>query len=349
MGVEIVRKTGGLRLRLQPALRAGYAKRSDTTTMEWAPAASGIGSRIEWRMANGKPFAAIIGRWRRREDETLSSSTIEELLVVKVTANGGCEVATVGALSPGALVAAREIADTRAASFRCGIDKPALNGNAANGSVRLLDDHFGEHETLEHNGSLVELSHFPSGAVEIRYRQSKPSLKVEVGTLLLRGQERAGQITGSAFLFKAGCKPAEYSVTGRRTDGVLVLEGNAPRREPGSYAASAASKAPKPSRLAFSHEPITEAAATQPERAIAPCGQCISATVKAIDGVGTEHAHATAEITSEDVRGYCIVGPLDAARGILELGDPAFALIAAGRCIPGMGDVLAGCGRILLG
>ena len=203
-------------------------------------------------MANGKPFAAIIGRWRRLEEEALSSSTIEELLVVKVTANGGCEVATVGALSPGALVAAREIADTRAGSFRCGIDKPALNGNAANGSVRLLDDHFGEHETLEHNGSLVELSHFPSGAVEIRYRQPKPSLKVEVGTLLSRGQERAGQITGSAFLFKAGCKPAEYNVTGRRTDGVLVLEGNAPRREPGSCAASAASNVPKPSRLAFS-------------------------------------------------------------------------------------------------
>ena len=65
----------------------GYGKRSDTTAMEWAPAASGIGSRIEWRMANGQPFAAIVGRWRRLEDKTLSSSTIEELLVVKITAN----------------------------------------------------------------------------------------------------------------------------------------------------------------------------------------------------------------------------------------------------------------------
>lgn len=228
------------------------------------------------------------------------------MLIVKVTANGGCAVGTLGALAPGALVAARDIADSRAVEFRCGIDKPALNANAANGSVSLLDRHFGALETLEHNESLVELSHSPSGVVEIRYRQPKPSLKVDAGTLLFHGQERAGQLTGSAFLFKVGCEPAEYRVTGRRTDGVLALEGDAPRRDPQSCAVMAASKAPKLSRLLFSHEPVVAAATASPERRVmAQCGQCISATVKAIEGIGTEHARVSAEVTSEDVRDYC--------------------------------------------
>ncbi len=240
-------------------LAPGQTRPSTAEGVEWPPAAEGIGSRIEWRMAKGKPFAAIIGRWRRTDDATLSAA-IEELLIVKVTANGGCAVAAVGALAAGALGTARDIADSRAASFRCGIDQPALNADAAGDSVGTLDGRFGPHEMLEHNGSLVELSRSPSGAVEIRYRQPRPSLKVEAGTLLFRGEERAGQITGTAFLFKVGCEPAEYRVAGRRTDGVLVLEGNAPRRTPGSCAVMAASKATKPSRLVFSHEPITEAA-----------------------------------------------------------------------------------------
>jgi hypothetical protein len=272
----------------------------------WAPAALGIGSRIEWRMANGKPFAAIIGRWRRLEEDATDSTAIEELLIVKITDKGGCAVATLGALAPGALVAAREIADSRAATFRCGIDKPALNANAANGSVGLLDGHFGPLETLEHNESLVELSHSSSGVVEIRYRQPRASLKVDAGTLLFRGQERAGQITGSAFLFKIGCAPAEYRVSGRRTDGVLVLEGIAPPRDPKSCAVMAASKAPKPSRLVFHHEPVVEAAATPTgRRVMAQCSQCMSATIKSIEGIGTEHARVTAEVTLEDVRDYC--------------------------------------------
>jgi len=37
-------------------------------SMAWAPSHLGIGSRIEWRMANGKPFAAIIARWRRLDE-----------------------------------------------------------------------------------------------------------------------------------------------------------------------------------------------------------------------------------------------------------------------------------------
>ena len=293
--------------RVRLSLHAQGEKPSDIAGVEWSPASLAIGSRIEWRMANGKPFAAIVGRWRSREEDPMQSSAIEELLVVKVTANGGCAVGTVGALSTGALATARDIADNRAASFRCGTDNPSLGASAANGGVRLLDGHFGSLETLEHNKSLVELSHSPSGEVEIRYREPKASLKVAAGTLLFRGQERAGEVTGSAYLFKSGCEAAEYRVTGRRTDGILVLEGNEPRRDPRSCAVLPASKTPKPSRLEFLHEPVVEAAAApQDERAVmAQCGKCMSATIKTIEGVGTDHARVTAEVTSEDVRDYC--------------------------------------------
>jgi hypothetical protein len=49
-----------------------------------------------------------------------------------------------------------------------------------------------------------------------------------------------------------------------------------------------------------------EAAGVQTEwHVMAQCGQCVSATVKAIEGVGTEHARATAEVTTDDIRAYC--------------------------------------------
>jgi hypothetical protein len=281
-------------------------KPSVLTSVDWSPGSLGMGSRIEWRMANGKPFAAIVGRWRSLEEDPALSAAIEEMLVVKVTSNGGCAVGTVGALSPGALAAARDLADTRAVNFRCGTDNPTFGANVANGGVSLLDRRFGSLEMLEHNESLVEFSHSPSGAVEIRYREPKASLRVAAGTLLFRGQERAGEIAGNAFLFTAGCQPAEYRVSGRRTDGILVLEGNAPRRDPRSCAVLPASKTPKPSRLVFFHEPVVVAAAPQDERRVlAQCAKCMSATIKTIEGIGTDHARVTAEFSREDVRDYC--------------------------------------------
>src|SRR5580704_1594245 len=44
-----------------------------------------------------------------------------------------------------------------------------------------------------------------------------------------------------------------------------------------------------------------------------------------------------------------VVGPIDRARCIVDLGDAALAVIAAGGGIPGVGDVLGRRGRILLG
>jgi hypothetical protein len=87
---------GGLTFGLENGLN--QLSRQD---IHWAPANEGIGSRIEWRMSNGKPYAAIIGRWRHL-DYPQTETVLEELLVVKILPGDGCEVGTIGAFTPDA-------------------------------------------------------------------------------------------------------------------------------------------------------------------------------------------------------------------------------------------------------
>jgi hypothetical protein len=93
-------------------------KRVDTG-LAWPPSGEGISSRIEWQLDNGTPVAAIIGRWRHIGD-AVPSTDVEELLVVKVTPSGGCALGIVGALAPDAMRFARNLANARATTFRCG-------------------------------------------------------------------------------------------------------------------------------------------------------------------------------------------------------------------------------------
>jgi hypothetical protein len=293
---------------MQGGLTFGLESRLDEPSpqdIHWAPANEGIGSRIEWRMSNGKPYAAIIGRWRHPDLQT--ETALEELLVVKVLPHDGCEVGTIGAFTHDAMVAARRLADTRAPAFRCRVDEPVTLSDTANGSVGNLDRQFGPAEMLDHNGSLVALTRPADRSIEIRYQQPRAALPVSQGTVLFRGQEKAGVVSGTAFVFKQGCEPAGYQVTGKRDGGVLVLEGTAPHRDPRSCAIIAAQSVSKHSSLVFYHEPVTDehfADGTAPIT-IAQCGKCMPATVKTIEGVGTTSAHVEAEITPGNVRDYC--------------------------------------------
>ena len=87
-------------------------------------------------------------------------------------------------------------------------------------------------------------------------RRDKPDIGVseDIGKLF-QGQERGGQIQGEAFVFKAGCAPAGYRVTGRRTDGVLVLAGAAPHRGRGCEIISE-STGSKHANLVFNYDPL---------------------------------------------------------------------------------------------
>ena len=90
---------------------------------------------IEWRLArspNGtaQPFATIL-RWNVRLNPADDSQPHSPVLVVTRLGPGGvCRVGYVDArANPDANELARKLADERARSFRCGVDKPSFVGN----------------------------------------------------------------------------------------------------------------------------------------------------------------------------------------------------------------------------
>ena len=93
-----------------------------------------------------------------------------------------------------------------------------------------------EGATYFHNGSTVLVD---ERAGVIRYEAPKASIRAAVskGTVLFRGTFAAsGAVTGTAYVFKAGCEPAPYAVSGRSQGSTITLKGEAPRRDPNSCA-----------------------------------------------------------------------------------------------------------------
>jgi hypothetical protein len=88
----------------------------------WQGAGKVFGDKVEWRLRDGRPFAAIIRIWCQDGDDV-----IEELLVAKVEMAGSCRVGAVDVRRREANVAARELADS-AVGFRCGRDPPSTVG-----------------------------------------------------------------------------------------------------------------------------------------------------------------------------------------------------------------------------
>lgn len=91
-----------------------------------------FGDRLEWRLAGGRPYAAILRI--RRSDFAMGANkamTVEELLVIKVTPQGACGIGVVDGKNPDANALARDLADAFTAAFRCGADKPRAMGASA--------------------------------------------------------------------------------------------------------------------------------------------------------------------------------------------------------------------------
>lgn len=90
--------------------------------------------------------------------------------------------------------------------------------------------------TADHNGSLVRVS--PSLGT-IAYIHPRPGMDrmVGIGTVMFRGWFTQGTIAGTAYVFRNGCAPAPYAVTGTGYSGpgsAFVLIGHPPIRAPGS-------------------------------------------------------------------------------------------------------------------
>ena len=81
-------------------------------------------SPVEWRLKNGKPFAAI-ERWRVVEGETGKTSTW--LVVTALKGSEACHVHYVAGSYPEANAQARRAADDLAPDFDCERDEPTVD------------------------------------------------------------------------------------------------------------------------------------------------------------------------------------------------------------------------------
>jgi hypothetical protein len=107
-----------------------------------------------------------------------------------------------------------------------------------------------------HNGSRAIFTRSIDGHVEIRYDTPRPGLPVQSGTLLFSGtyDTRHGRYSGTAHIFKRGCEPAPYAVTGMESGPGIVMVGIAPTRDPHSCALTGGTLNSKNSRLVFEYE-----------------------------------------------------------------------------------------------
>ena len=93
-----------------------------------------------------------------------------------------------------------------------------------------------EHEA-DHNGSDMTILN-NDGNITIEYARPKTSLRkhgVSAGTLLFEGVIRGQTVEGHARVFRQGCAPVQYWVSGRWRAGAraIILRGDAPKRERG--------------------------------------------------------------------------------------------------------------------
>jgi hypothetical protein len=90
-------------------------------SVSWRGAGRVFGDKIEWRMAAGRPIAAILRVWRTASMADGREHKVEELLILKVLAAGACRVASIDAHRPNANEIARRTSD-EVATLPCRTD-----------------------------------------------------------------------------------------------------------------------------------------------------------------------------------------------------------------------------------
>lgn len=94
---------------------------------------------------------------------------------------------------------------------------------------------------MMHNGSGMAMTQTFNGSVahvEISYDKPRAGISATPGTLLFTGQYdgKRNWYSGVAYVFKKGCEPAPYPVTGTQSGPGIVLFGEPPLRDPNSCA-----------------------------------------------------------------------------------------------------------------
>lgn len=94
---------------------ANLFRRQDSLDLLWRGLERLIDERIEWRLARGRPFAAIVRIFTLTE----SDRPLQQFLIAKVTHAGACELARVNVMDDNAQATARDLADSQASVIEC--------------------------------------------------------------------------------------------------------------------------------------------------------------------------------------------------------------------------------------
>jgi len=124
-GIPVYMSAGDQRIQVS----YGKNAKNERAASQTLAAFNGEGSKIEWRMEKGVPFATIM-RWSTtRTDEKGDPMPGSTLVVTKLGRNGVCHVGYVdGQANKNANELAREIADRHARNFNCEKDSRIVLG-----------------------------------------------------------------------------------------------------------------------------------------------------------------------------------------------------------------------------
>ncbi len=106
-----------------------------------------------------------------------------------------------------------------------------------------------------HNGSTMQW-HSAGQYRRISYYNPRPGLSVSPGTVLFEGYRTGNTMSGTAYVFRRGCPPAAYEVSGRinpANQTHVVLYGAAPIRQRGSCRVVGYSSNSANARLEFNY------------------------------------------------------------------------------------------------
>ena len=98
-----------------------------------------IGSKIEWRLNDGKAIATIF-RWSVSYDPEDSVKQKSWLVVTKLGQDESCQMGFVEGGVPNANEKARALADTRAEDFSCVADKATFIANPGTATVGIVTE-----------------------------------------------------------------------------------------------------------------------------------------------------------------------------------------------------------------
>lgn len=140
-GIQVYMSAGDQRV----SISFGPDAERELAARQTLSAINGVGGRIEWRIARdergrAKPFAAIM-RWSTAvvgDDPAAAAKDGiyrgQVLVVTRLGPGGVCHVGYVdGRANADANELARDIADTKARTFRCGSDHPVISGKTGPG------------------------------------------------------------------------------------------------------------------------------------------------------------------------------------------------------------------------